>query len=58
MADLENNHPHLELRREEPVTQRRPRTMTRKLEDVRWIAQMMQEAHAGGTLVIPPEFHQ
>ena len=25
MADPENSHPHLELRREEPVTQRRPR---------------------------------
>ena len=25
MADLENSHPHLELGREEPVTQRRPR---------------------------------
>ena len=26
MADSENSHPHLELRREEPVTQRRPRS--------------------------------
>ena len=26
MAESENSHPHLELRREEPVTQRRPRS--------------------------------
>ena len=32
MADIENSHAHLELRREEPVTERRPRTRFSRTE--------------------------